>query len=70
MCVSTPGIVGLLAGETSGIFITSTCTCMQYIHSNRYEPLVYCAFHKHANSKVQTSPSQLRFSLVSIGHLQ
>ena len=26
----------------------------------------YCAFHKHANSKVQKSPSQLRFSLPSI----
>ena len=26
----------------------------------------YCAFHKHANSKVQTPPSQLRFSLPSI----
>ena len=26
----------------------------------------YCAFHKHANSKVQKPPSQLRFSLVSI----
>ena len=27
---------------------------------------VYCAFHKHANSKVQKPPSQLRFSLPSI----
>ena len=26
----------------------------------------YCAFHKHANSKVQKMPSQLRFSLPSI----
>ena len=26
----------------------------------------YCAFHKHANSKVQRPPSQLRFSLLSI----
>ena len=26
----------------------------------------YCAFHKHENSKVQKSPSQLRFSLPSI----
>ena len=26
----------------------------------------YCAFHKHANSKVQKPPSQLRFSLLSI----
>ena len=26
----------------------------------------YCAFHKHANSKVQTPSSQLRFSLASI----
>ena len=26
----------------------------------------YCAFHKHANSKVQKPPSQLRFSLPSI----
>ena len=26
----------------------------------------YCAFHKHANSKVQKPPSQLRFSLASI----
>ena len=26
----------------------------------------YCAFHKHANSKVQKSLSQLRFSLPSI----
>ena len=26
----------------------------------------YCAFHKHANSKVQKAPSQLRFSLPSI----
>ena len=28
--------------------------------------LLYCAFHKHANSKVQKPPSQLRFSLPSI----
>ena len=27
---------------------------------------VYCAFHKHANSKVHKPPSQLRFSLPSI----
>ena len=26
----------------------------------------YCAFHKHANSKVQRPPSQLRFWLPSI----
>ena len=26
----------------------------------------YCAFHKHANSKVQKAPSQLRFPLPSI----
>ena len=26
----------------------------------------YCAFHKHANSKVQKAPSQSRFSLPSI----
>ena len=26
----------------------------------------YCAFHKHANSKINGSPSQLRFSLPSI----
>ena len=26
----------------------------------------YCAFHKHANSKVQKPPSQLRFSPPSI----
>ena len=26
----------------------------------------YCAFHKHANCKVQKPPSQLRFSLPSI----
>ena len=29
-------------------------------------PLFYCAFHKHANSKVQKPPSQLCFSLLSI----
>ena len=29
-------------------------------------PWSYCAFHKHANSKVQKPPSQLRFSLPSI----
>ena len=29
-------------------------------------PLVYCAFHKHGNSKVQKPPSQLCFSLPSI----
>ena len=28
--------------------------------------LGYCAFHKHANSKIQKPPSQLRFSLPSI----
>ena len=28
--------------------------------------MYYCAFHKHANSKVQKPPSQLRFSLPSI----
>ena len=28
--------------------------------------LVYCTFHKHANSKVQKPPSQLCFSLPSI----
>ena len=28
--------------------------------------LIYCAFHEHANSKVQKPPSQLRFSLPSI----
>ena len=27
---------------------------------------IYCAFHKHANSKVQKPPSQLRFWLPSI----
>ena len=27
---------------------------------------IYCAFHKHENSKVQKPPSQLRFSLPSI----
>ena len=27
---------------------------------------LYCTFHKHANSKVQKPPSQLRFSLPSI----
>ena len=27
---------------------------------------LHCFFHKHANSKVQTPPSQLRFSLPSI----
>ena len=27
---------------------------------------LYCAFHKHANPKVQKPPSQLRFSLPSI----
>ena len=26
----------------------------------------YCAFHKHANSKVQKPPPQLRFSLLSM----
>ena len=31
----------------------------------RGEPF-YCAFHKYANSKVQKTPSQLRFSLPSI----
>ena len=29
-------------------------------------PRNYCAFHKHANSKVHMPPSQLRFSLPSI----
>ena len=29
-------------------------------------PATYLAFHKHANSKVQKPPSQLRFSLPSI----
>ena len=28
--------------------------------------LIYCAFYKHANSKIQMPPSQLRFSLPSI----
>ena len=28
--------------------------------------IYYCAFHKHANSKIQKPPSQLRFSLPSI----
>ena len=28
--------------------------------------VIYCPFHKHANSKVQKAPSQLRFSLPSI----
>ena len=27
---------------------------------------IYCAFHKHANSKVEKAPSQLRFLLPSI----
>ena len=31
-----------------------------------YACLSYCAFHKHANSKIQKAPSQLRFSLPSI----
>ena len=31
-----------------------------------WEIIFYCAFHKHANSKVQTPPSQLRFLLPSI----
>ena len=30
------------------------------------EMLFYCIFHKHANTKVQKPPSQLRFSLPSI----
>ena len=33
---------------------------------NMFAICVYCAFHKHANSKVQKPPSQLRFSLPSI----
>ena len=33
---------------------------------DRFELGYYCAFHKHANSKVQKPPSQLRFSLPSI----
>ena len=32
----------------------------------RWETKHYCAFHKHANFKVQKLPSELRFSLPSI----
>ena len=35
------------------------------VHPSAY-PYYYCAFYKHANSKVQKPPSQLRFSLPSI----
>ena len=40
---------------------------MQYAAINRRpNDLIYCAFQKHANSKVQKPLSQLRFSLPSI----
>ena len=35
-------------------------------HDGLNDEICYCAFHKHANSKVQKRPSQLRFSLPSI----
>ena len=45
---------------------------MQTENTSDYSPLqdinrdgVNCAFHKHANSKIQKPPSQLRFSLPS-----
>ena len=45
---------------------------MQTKNTSDYSPLqdinrdgVYCAFHKHANSKIQKPPSQLRFSMPS-----
>ena len=31
------------------------------LNSKGLHILIYCAFHKHANSKVQEPPSQLRF---------
>ena len=46
----------LLLDSTLGKFITSADEGIPR----------YCAFHKHANSKIQKPPSQLRFSLPSI----
>ena len=43
------------------IFAPRTSFCLS--KTNR---VYYCAFHKHANSKVQKPPSQLRFSLPPI----
>ena len=37
-----------------------------YITKDNLLRKLYCTFHKHANSKVQKLPSQLRFSLPSI----
>ena len=37
-----------------------------YIRTTAYVRFIYCAFHKHANAKIQKPPSQLRFSLPSI----
>ena len=39
---------------------------IKVLSSNQERQTVYCAFHKHANSKVQKPPSQLRFYLSSI----
>ena len=42
------------------------CQDSPYQHPSTLQSTHYCAFHKHANSKVQKPPSQVRFSLPSI----
>ena len=54
-CTLLPGVWHEL------IFAPRTSFCL-----SKTKRVHYCAFHKHANSKVQKPPSQLRFSLPSI----
>ena len=68
--------VNLLFRSSSLSFSSCSCQEQNYsfkpwklktkTHKQFAENSFYCAFHKHANSKVQKPPSQLRFSLPSI----
>ena len=48
------------------LFTSDETRQQQHGQQSKTNGKTYCAFHKHANSKVQTPPSQLRFSLPSI----
>ena len=47
-------------------FLISPCIRYRFLTTQFLAIKLYCAFHKHGNSKVQKPPSQLHFSLPSI----
>ena len=61
-------IVILLKIKRRDFFSTSSIPILvsRTVKTWKFKLLYYCTFHKHANSKVQKLPWQLRFSLPSI----